>query len=57
MKYVAFLDILGFKDLIDNNPIDSVLKIYKDSFEKSYSLVFTDYANYDELKADDVVIK
>jgi len=40
--YIAFLDILGFKDLIENNQLDDVIKLY-DKFEPSllYSMAFT----------------
>lgn len=28
LKYFAFLDILGFKDLIQNNSLDYVIELY-----------------------------
>jgi len=33
-KYIAFLDILGFKDLIENNKLDDIEKLY-DTLQKS----------------------
>jgi len=40
--YIAFLDILGFKDLIDNNNLEDVIKLY-DKFEPSllFTMAFT----------------
>ena len=35
-RFVAFLDILGFKDLVENNSIDSLQTIYEKSIKKAY---------------------
>lgn len=40
MKYIAFLDILGFKELVENNSLSNLTKIYRDVIKKTYALSF-----------------
>ena len=37
-RYIAFLDILGFKDLVENNSLDDVVRIYKESLKEATEL-------------------
>ncbi|RYZ51272.1 MAG: hypothetical protein EOP49_12110 [Sphingobacteriales bacterium] len=38
--FVAFLDILGFKDLVDKNSGDDLIEIYQSAFEFNYKASF-----------------
>ena len=44
-KFIAFLDILGFKQLIQNNPIDQVINLYKVVIEDAYNFVIGQVEN------------
>jgi len=53
MKYIAFLDILGFKELISCNSLNTIIDIYRKIFANADMLI-SDLIQMKELEADDV---
>lgn len=41
MKFIAYLDILGFKQLAENNSLDKLIEIYRKVFDNSYEQIIT----------------
>lgn len=39
--FIAFLDILGFKDIVDNNSHEDLIKIFEDIIEKNYEFTIS----------------